>query len=148
MPAADCLFCAIASGATGAHVVLRTPELVGFLDARPVFKGHTLLVPRRHVVTLPDLPADLRSPFLEAGQWLASAMVAGLGAQGSFVAVNNTVSQSVAHLHLHVVPRTKGDGLRGFFWPRTKYADADEAETYAQRLRDVLAERSVGGLVD
>ena len=144
----DCLFCYIASGETRAHVVLRIRDLVGFLDLRPVFKGHTLLVPRKHVVTLPDLPADLRSPFLEAGQWLADAMVTGLGAQGSFVAMNNTVSQSVAHLHMHVVPRTKGDGLRGFFWPRTQYADPDEATSYAQRLRDVLPERSTDGLVD
>ena len=111
--------------------------MVGFLDHRPVFKGHVLLVPRLHVVTLPDLPAALRDPFLEAGQRVAAAVVAGLGAQGSFVAVNNTVSQSVAHLHLHVVPRTKGDGLRGFFWPRTKYA-AGEAEEYAARLRAAM----------
>jgi histidine triad (HIT) family protein len=144
----ECLFCDIAAGEVNAHVVLRTADMVGFLDVRPVFKGHVLLVPRRHVVTLPELPADLRSPFLEAGQWLAAAMVSGLGAQGSFVAMNNTVSQSVAHLHLHVVPRTKGDGLRGFFWPRTKYADADEAAGYAERLRAVLPEGSVDGLVD
>jgi histidine triad (HIT) family protein len=144
----ECLFCDIAAGEVNAHVVLRTADMVGFLDVRPVFKGHVLLVPRRHVVTLPELPADLRSPFLEAGQWLAAAMVSGLGAQGSFVAMNNTVSQSVAHLHLHVVPRTKGDGLRGFFWPRTKYADADEAAGYAERLRAVLPEGSVDGLVE
>jgi histidine triad (HIT) family protein len=144
----ECLFCDIAAGEVNAQVVLRTADMVGFLDVRPVFKGHVLLVPRRHVVTLPELPADLRSPFLEAGQWLAAAMVSGLGAQGSFVAMNNTVSQSVAHLHLHVVPRTKGDGLRGFFWPRTKYADADEAAGYAERLRAVLPEGSVDGLVD
>jgi histidine triad (HIT) family protein len=144
----ECLFCDIAAGEVNAHVVLRTADMVGFLDVRPVFKGHVLLVPRRHVVTLPELPAYLRSPFLEAGQWLAAAMVSGLGAQGSFVAMNNTVSQSVAHLHLHVVPRTKGDGLRGFFWPRTKYADADEAAGYAERLRAVLPEGSVDGLVD
>jgi histidine triad (HIT) family protein len=118
--------------------VLETDHVVGFLDHRPVFKGHVLLVTRVHVVTLPDLPAELRSPFLEAGQWLASAMVNALGAQGSFVAVNNTVSQSVPHLHMHVVPRTRGDGLRGFFWPRTKYADEAEAEEYAARLRSVL----------
>ncbi|MGZ4436585.1 MAG: HIT family protein [Nocardioidaceae bacterium] len=135
----DCLFCAIASGEVLAATVLETEQMVGFLDHRPVFKGHVLLVPREHVVTLPDLPAALRDPFLEAGQRLAAAMVEGLGAQGSFVAVNNTVSQSVAHLHLHVVPRTKGDGLRGFFWPRTKYADG-EIETYAGRLRAALGE--------
>ena len=96
-----------------------------------------LLVPREHVVTLPDLPAALRDPFLAAGQRLATAMVEALGAQGSFVAMNNTVSQSVPHLHLHVVPRTKGDGLRGFFWPRTKYADGEAGE-YADRLRAAL----------
>ena len=133
----DCLFCKIASGQAPAEVVLETDDLVGFLDLRPVFMGHVLLVPREHVVTLPDLPAALRDPFLAAGQRLASAMVDGLGAQGSFVALNNTVSQSVPHLHLHVVPRTKGDGLRGFFWPRTKYADGEAGE-YAARLRAVL----------
>ena len=90
------------------------------------------------MVTLPDLPPELRDPFLEAAQRLAAAVVDGLGAQGSFVAMNNTVSQSVPHLHLHVVPRTKGDGLRGFFWPRTRYADS-EAATYAERLRAALA---------
>ena len=133
----DCLFCDIVAGVVAGHVVLETEDMVGFLDIRPVFKGHTLLVPRRHVGTFPDLPADLRDPFLGVGQRLATAMVDGLGAQGSFVAMNNTVSQSVAHLHLHVVPRTKGDGLRGFFWPRTKYVDG-EAEEYADRLRAVL----------
>jgi histidine triad (HIT) family protein len=121
-----------------ADLVLETPTMVGFLDHRPVFKGHTLLIPRRHAVTLPDLPAELRDPFLEAGQRLASAMVEGLGAQGSFVAMNNTVSQSVAHLHMHVVPRTKGDGLRGFFWPRTRYADRADVDSYAGRLRAVI----------
>jgi histidine triad (HIT) family protein len=135
----DCLFCAIVSREVAAETVLETDDVVGFLDHRPVFKGHVLLVPRTHVRTLPDLPAALRDPFLEAGQRLASAMLAGLGAQGSFVAVNNTVSQSVAHLHLHVVPRTKGDGLRGFFWPRTKYADDAERTSYGDRLRAALA---------
>jgi histidine triad (HIT) family protein len=133
-----CLFCDIAGGRTPAHVVLTTDDVVAFLDARPVFKGHTLLVPREHVATLPDLPDRLRDGFLAAAQRLATAMVAGLGAQGSFVAMNNTVSQSVAHLHCHVVPRTKGDGLRGFFWPRTKYADDAEAAGYAERLTDAL----------
>ncbi len=136
----DCLFCAIAAGATPAEVVVDEPDFVAFLDIRPVFKGHLLLVPREHVVTLPDLPAGLRDGFLEAAQRLATAMTTGLGAQGSFVAMNNVVSQSVAHLHCHVVPRTKGDGLRGFFWPRTKYA-AGEAEEYAARLRAALRDR-------
>ena len=133
----DCVFCSIASGELEADRVLEDDVLVAFLDRRPLFKGHVLLVPREHVVTLPDLPAALRDPVLAAGQRLAAAMVEALGAQGSFVAMNNTVSQSVPHLHLHVVPRTKGDGLRGFFWPRTKYADGEAGE-YAARLRAVL----------
>jgi histidine triad (HIT) family protein len=133
-----CVFCSIIAGEIEAEIVLDEPEFVAFLDARPVFKGHTLLVPREHVVTLPDLPARLRDGFLEAAQRLSTAVVEGLGAQGSFVAMNNVVSQSVAHLHMHVVPRTKGDGLRGFFWPRTKYADG-EAQDYTARLRSALA---------
>lgn len=134
----DCLFCDIAAGRVPAQRVLEDDDFVGFLDVRPVFKGHTLLVPREHVVTLPDLPARLRDGFLASAQRLATAMVDGLGAQGSFVAMNNTVSQSVAHLHCHVVPRTKGDGLRGFFWPRTTYADEAEAADYAGRLAAAL----------
>lgn len=133
----DCIFCSIVAGDTRADIVLETDLLLGFLDQRPVFKGHTLLVPKAHHVTLPDLPADLRDPFLGAAQRLAAAMVDGLGAQGSFVAMNNTVSQSVPHLHCHVVPRTKGDGLRGFFWPRHRYAGG-EPEQYAARLRAAL----------
>ena len=119
-------------------MVWRDDHFAAFLDVRPVFKGHVLLVPREHVVTLPDLPARLREPFLAAAQRLAAAMVDGLDAQGSFVAINNTVSQSVPHLHCHVVPRTKGDGLRGFFWPRTKYADAADRDAYAARVSAVL----------
>jgi len=133
-----CLFCDIAAGTVPAQTVLADDDFVAFLDARPVFKGHTLLVPREHVDTLPDLPARLRDGFVDRAQRLATAMVEGLGAQGSFVAVNNTVSQSVPHLHCHIVPRTKGDGLRGFFWPRTKYADDDEAALYAGRLTGAL----------
>lgn len=133
-----CVFCAIVSGETEGHLVLDEDDFVAFLDVRPVFKGHVLLVPRRHVVTLPDLPAELRDGFLAAAQRIATAVVDELGAQGSFVAINNTVSQSVPHLHLHVVPRTKGDGLRGFFWPRTSYADGEPA-AYAARLRGALA---------
>jgi len=133
----DCDFCQIVAGETPADLVLGNDDFVAFLDRRPLFKGHVLLVPRSHVVTLPELPAPLRDGFLAAAQDLARAVVAGLGAQGSFVAMNNTVSQSVAHLHLHVVPRTKGDGLRGFFWPRTTYADGESGE-YAARLRAAL----------
>lgn len=137
MPASrtqDCVFCAIVSGEVPAHQAYADDDFVAFLDTRPVFKGHTLLVPREHVETLPDLVAELRDPFLAIAQDLATAMKTALGAEGSFVAINNTVSQSVPHLHLHVVPRTKGDGLRGFFWPRTKYADDAEASAYAERI--------------
>ena len=135
---AACVFCDIVAGRAEAHVALDRDDFLGFLDTRPVFKGHVLLVPRQHVETLPDLPAGLRDGFLAAAQDLAVAVKDALGAQGSFVAMNNTVSQSVPHLHLHVVPRTKGDGLRGFFWPRTRYADG-EAASYAERLRAALA---------
>jgi len=138
----DCLFCAIAAGETAADLVLQTDDLVAFLDHRPVFKGHVLLVPRTHVVTLPDLPAALRDPFLAEAQRLAQAVVDGLGAQGSFVALNNVVSQSVPHLHVHVVPRTRGDGLRGFFWPRTRYDSDEHAADVAARLRDALRART------
>jgi len=137
MAETGCVFCSIVAGDVAADLVLEEEHVVAFLDRRPVFKGHVLLVPREHVVTLPDLPAALRDPFLAAGQRLATAMLDGLGAQGSLAALNNTVSQSVPHLHLHVVPRTKGDGLRGFFWPRTSYADG-ESVAYAAHLRAVL----------
>ncbi|SEB48136.1 histidine triad (HIT) family protein [Nocardioides exalbidus] len=136
-PVADCVFCRIVAGDLPGHVVLETDDFMAFLDTRPVFKGHVLLVPRVHVETLPELPEELGAGFVRASQRLATAVMEGLGAQGSFVAINNTVSQSVPHLHLHVVPRTKGDGLRGFFWPRTKYADG-EAEDHAERLRAAL----------
>ena len=136
---AGCLFCAIVAGEAPAAVVLDEPDVVAFLDVRPVFKGHVLLVPREHVETLPDLPAALRDPFLEAAQRVSQGVKDAFGAQGSFVAMNNTVSQSVPHLHVHVVPRTKGDGLRGFFWPRTKYADQAELEDYAARLGSAIA---------
>ncbi|KQP64096.1 MULTISPECIES: HIT family protein [unclassified Nocardioides] len=137
MSGAGCVFCAIVAGETPADLVLETDDLVAFLDQRPVFRGHVLLVPRTHVVTLPDLPGELRDPFLAAAQRLCTAVVEALGAQGSWVSVNNTVSQSVPHLHLHVVPRTKGDGLRGFFWPRQRYDDGERA-SYAARLRSAL----------
>ena len=136
MPA--CLFCEIAAGKTEASIAWSDDDFVAFLDNRPLFKGHTLLVPRSHVMTLPDLPGTLRDPFLAATQRLAGAMVEALGAQGSFVAMNNVVSQSVPHLHCHVVPRTKGDGLRGFFWPRTKYTDDADRDQWAARLAAAL----------
>lgn len=133
-----CVFCAIVAGDTAADVVLETDRFVAFLDARPVFKGHTLLVPREHLETLLDLPTELHLEWVDLQQRLVRAVTDGLGAQGAFVANNNVVSQSVPHLHQHVVPRTKGDGLRGFFWPRTKYADAAESADYAARLARAL----------
>ena len=132
------MFCDIIAGTTTAHVVLSDDVAVAFLDARPVFRGHVLVAPREHYVTLADLPASLVGPLFTRVQRVSAAMPAALGAQGSFVGENNVVSQSVPHLHVHVVPRTKGDGLRGFFWPRGRYADDDEAAGYAKRLRDVL----------
>jgi histidine triad (HIT) family protein len=137
---ADCLFCSIIAGSTPAHVVYESPEILGFLDIRPVFKGHTLLVPREHIATMVELPDELTVPLFGAARSLAAAVRTAYSAQGSFVAVNNVVSQSVPHLHVHVVPRTKGDGLRGFFWPRTKYADDAEAASYAEKLREALSE--------
>lgn len=121
------------------HVVLADDVAVAFLDIRPVFKGHVLVVPRAHAETLADLPAADVGPFFLRVQLVSAVMPAALGSQGSFVAINNKVSQSVPHLHAHVVPRTKGDGLRGFFWPRQKYASDAEAAEYASRLREALS---------
>ncbi|WUJ69182.1 HIT family protein [Kribbella soli] len=137
---ADCLFCSIIAGTTPAQIVLDTPDVVGFLDIRPVFKGHTLIVPRAHVPTMVEMSDEVMVPLFGAARSVADAVRTAFGAQGSFVAVNNVVSQSVPHLHVHVVPRTKGDGLRGFFWPRTKYADEAEASEYAGKLRAALAD--------
>jgi histidine triad (HIT) family protein len=137
--AGDCVFCAVVAGSEPSHVVLDEPDVLAFLDHRPVFKGHVLVIPRVHVVTLPDLPAALLAPVFGAVARCATAMVEGLGAQGSWVAENNIVSQAVPHLHVHVVPRTKGDGLRGFFWPRVKYEGEPEMVDYATRLRTALA---------
>lgn len=132
-----CVFCSIVDGTTAAHVVGRNDTVVAFLDRSPLFAGHVLVVPRLHVLTLPDLDAELVGPYFAAVQTVAAALPDALGAQGTFVALNNVVSQSVAHLHTHVVPRTKGDGLRGFFWPRTKYRPG-EAEDVADRLRAAI----------
>jgi histidine triad (HIT) family protein len=133
------VFCRIIAGEVPAHLVLDDAEFVAFLDARPVFKGHVLVVPRRHYVTLADLPVPAVGPLFERVRLLSAAIPAALGAQGTFVALNNVVSQSVPHLHVHVVPRTKGDGLRGFFWPRGRYASEEEASQYARRIADAVA---------
>lgn len=135
-----CAFCDIVAGTAPAQVVLDEPDVVAFLDRRPVFPGHTLVVPRAHHVTFGDLPQDLMSTVLAAAQRVSRVMPQALGAQGTFVAMNNIVSQSVPHLHVHVVPRTKGDGLRGFFWPRRPYEDDAQMQRYAEQLRRGLAE--------
>jgi histidine triad (HIT) family protein len=136
---AECAFCAVVAGSVPAFVVASAEIGVAFLDARPVFPGHTLVVPRAHVEVLGDLPAALLPGYFAFVQRLAGAVEAGLGAGGTFVAINNRVSQSVPHLHTHVVPRTKGDGLRGFFWPRTRYASDDEAAAYAAKIAAAVA---------
>ena len=130
-----CLFCSIVAGDAPADVVAETEHTLAVLDIRPLFPGHTLLVPRQHHEVLSDLPAAVVQPYFTEAQRLAGAMESVLGAAGSFVAINNKVSQSVPHLHTHVVPRNRKDGLRGFFWPRAKYASPDEAEAVAARLR-------------
>lgn len=134
-----CAFCRIAAGEAPAHVVAEEAEAVAFLDVRPLFPGHVLVVPRAHHETLPDLPEEAVGPFFAAVRRLAAAVPAALGAEGSFVAMNNRVSQSVAHLHAHVVPRRRKDGLRGFFWPRTSYGDDAEAAAVAAAIRAALA---------
>jgi histidine triad (HIT) family protein len=135
MPRMSCVFCEIVKGERPAHFVLDAEDAVAFLDTRPLFKGHTLLVPRDHYETLTDLPVGLVGPLFEHARRLAGLMEEVLGAAGSFVAMNNRISQSVPHLHVHVVPRNKKDGLRGFFWPRSKYESDEEAADYAARLR-------------
>ncbi len=133
----DCVFCRIIAGSTAADVVFSDSVAVAFLDHSPLQRGHTLVVPRRHVVTLGDLPPAEVGPFFERVQHVSREMPAALDAQGTFVANNNVVSQSVAHLHVHVVPRTRGDGLRGFFWPRVRY-EPGESELVGARLRAAL----------
>lgn len=133
------IVCAIAAGEVAAEVVLRTEKVVAFLDHRPVFKGHVLVCPLPHADDLLDLPGDRLGAFFAEVQRVAAALPAALGCTGTFVAMNNVVSQSIPHLHVHVVPRTKGDGLRGFFWPRVKYADGELA-AYGQLIRDALGE--------
>ena len=132
---ARCPFCAIVAGQAAAHIVLDEAGAVAFLDARPVFPGHVLVVPRAHVETLVDLPAADVGPFFQAVQRVAGAVERGLAADGTFVAMNNRISQSVPHLHVHVVPRRKKDGLRGFFWPRVTYSTDDDAAKVAAAIR-------------
>lgn len=135
----DCLFCAIANGDTTAHVVLHDESTLAFLDHRPVFHGHVLLVPRQHIETLADLPIALVEPLFRAARLLARAVEDAMGADGTFVAINNRVSQSVPHLHVHVVPRKRRDGLRGFMWPRTRYRNEAHAEEVRSAIADAVA---------
>jgi histidine triad (HIT) family protein len=133
-----CVFCRVVAGDEQAYEVWRNDVAVAFLDRSPLFPGHTLVVPTRHAITITDLTSDEIGPFFACVQRVAAAMSPAFDAPGTFVAINNVVSQSVAHVHVHVVPRRKGDGLRGFFWPRQRYADG-EADACAVRLRDALA---------
>ena len=135
---AGCAFCRVVRGEARSHTVLEDEISLGFLDHRPLFRGHCLLVPREHVPTLADLPPGLVGPFFTNVQLLARAMETGLQAEGSFVAVNNRISQSVPHLHVHVVPRRRQDGLRGFFWPRQRYASDAEMARVQELLRDAI----------
>ena len=137
-PVSGCVFCAIASGEAAASVVVREGGFCAFLDARPVFKGHVLIVPAAHTPDIAALPEADVGPLFSLARRIASAVEAGLGSQGAFLCVNNKVSQSVPHLHVHVVPRTKGDGLRGFLWPRTKYETEAERDDYARRIAAAL----------
>jgi len=142
----NCIFCEIVAQESPAHVVFRDELAVGFLDTTPLFPGHVLVVPREHHVTLGDLPPELVEPLFARARLVARAVEETLGAQGTFVAMNNIVSQSVPHLHVHVVPRTKGDGLRGFFWPRNKYdSEAHAAETASALADGYRQQRSAHG---
>jgi histidine triad (HIT) family protein len=137
-PAAGCVFCAIVAGERPADLVLEDAGAVAFLDIKPLFKGHVLVVPRAHAETLPDLTADEVGPLFGAVQRVCRAVEEALDAHGTFVAINNKVSQSVPHVHVHVVPRRRKDGLRGFFWPREAYAGDAEREEFAARIRRAL----------
>lgn len=133
-----CAFCSIVSGEVAAEVVWRTADSLAFLDHRPLFPGHVLLIPAQHIATLADLPAAQVGPLFQAAQSLERAVEAALGAEGTFIAVNNVVSQSVPHLHIHIVPRRKGDGLKGFFWPRHSYDSEAQLRETAAKIRAAL----------
>jgi len=143
------VFCGIVAGGVPTQVVLDEPAAVAFLDTRPVFPGHTLVVPRAHHETLADLPEELIGPFFSTVRRLAGAVEGAMDAHGTFVAMNNRVSQSVEHLHVHVVPRRRKDGLRGFFWPRQRYGSEAEMAEVAARIRTaVTVVRNDGGARD
>lgn len=135
-----CIFCRIVAGELAANVVFEDEVSLAFLDVRPLFPGHCLLIPKNHYETLSDLPVDLVGPFSRNVQFLTRAVEAALSAEGSFVAMNNRVSQSVPHLHVHIVPRRKKDGLKGFFWPRNKYASEAEMTEVQNAIRSEIVE--------
>ncbi len=135
----SCLFCEIAARRVASEIVYEDERAVAFLDHRPLFPGHVLLVPRQHVVTLADLPAVEVGPFFQIAQRLETAVERAMEADGSFIAINNIVSQSVPHLHIHIVPRRRKDGLKGFFWPRVPYRDDAERQATAERIRSAAA---------
>jgi histidine triad (HIT) family protein len=135
----DCRFCQIVDGDESAHLVFEDEVSLGFLDNRPLFPGHTLLVPRDHYETLADLPGNLVGTLFGNARRLSVAVPKAMDKPGSFVALNNVVSQSVPHVHIHVVPRKPKDGLRGFFWPRTRYSSEEEMQRVAKRVRDAVA---------
>ena len=135
-----CVFCDIAAGRSEADLVLEDEHCLGFLDIRPLFPGHCLLIPRTHVATLPELAPGLIQPLFLNAQRLAKAVPEAMGAEGSFIAMNNTVSQSVPHLHVHVVPRRRKDGLKGFFWPRHGYRDPEHRSETAATIRAALGD--------
>jgi histidine triad (HIT) family protein len=135
----NCAFCRIVSGEVEAEVVWRSEDAIAFLDHRPLFPGHVLLIPTQHVATLADLPAPQVGPLFQIAQHLERAVEAALNADGTFIAINNNVSQSVPHLHIHIVPRRKGDGLKGFFWPRRGYDSEEHLRDTAARIRAALS---------
>ena len=139
MPDPDCLFCRIVAGEVDSHLVFEDETCVAFLDARPLFHGHTLLVPREHHETLWDLPDELIAPLFANAKRLSVAVRDAMESQGAFVAMNNVVSQSVPHLHVHIAPRNRKDGLRGFFWPRSKYRSDEQAAAVAAKIRAELS---------
>ncbi|HET9299442.1 MAG TPA: HIT family protein [Candidatus Polarisedimenticolaceae bacterium] len=136
----SCLFCQIVSGEKAALPVFEDELTFAFLDHRPLFPGHTLLVPKAHHQTLPDLPPELLAPFLRSAQLLARAVEKGMGVGGTFLAINNKVSQSVPHLHFHIVPRKPKDGLKGFFWPRVPYSSPEHAVETQAAIRAALGD--------
>jgi histidine triad (HIT) family protein len=135
----ECAFCKIVAGQTEAHIVFEDSDSLAFLDNRPLFPGHSLLIPRAHLETIWDLPDELLATLFENARLLSQAVRNAMEAQGAFVASNNIVSQSVPHFHVHVVPRNRKDGLRGFFWPRKKYGSDEEAARSAEAVRNAVA---------